>query len=293
VRRIGAALVALLLGCAPTPTVDPPAATPAPTPAATPGPPPEPLAPIERSFRTVVVDAGHGGEDDGAHGVSGVKEKDVVLATARRLAASLRARGLTVLETRTDDVTVPLSRRTEVANASAAGLFLSVHANSAPNTNAHGIETYSMALASDESAMRLAERENRAAAVLDEAAGLSRRTDEQILESLRHEANADWSRALAREVHRAVVGDLQDFYGRERIQDRRTRTAPFWVLLDTEIPAILLEIGYLTEGKEEQRLRTRAYQDKLAEAVADGVEAFIERAEAAEEGAPSLSAPSP
>lgn len=283
------ALLLLLAGCASAP---PSTLTSELTPAVRPEPTPEPtpLAPIERSFRTVVVDAGHGGEDDGAHGVSGVKEKDVTLATAKRISAALRDRGLTVLETRTEDDTVPLQRRTEVANASGAGLFLSVHANAAPNTSAHGIETYSMALASDESAMRLAERENRAAAVLGEAAGLSRRTDDQILEALRHEANADWSRALAHEVHRAVIGDLQGFYGKDVIQNRYERTAPFWVLLDTEIPAILLEVGYLTEGKEEQRLRTRAYQDKLADAVADGVEAWIARAEAAEAGAPALGA---
>lgn len=284
--RAALALAALLLGCAPEPVPEPPpaAVTPAPVQAVE-------LAPITRSFRTVVVDAGHGGEDDGALGVSGVKEKDVALATAQRVAAALRDRGLTVIETRTDDSTVPLPRRTEIADASGAGLFLSVHANAAPNTSAHGIETYSMALASDESAMRLAERENRAAEVLKEA-GSSLRTDDQIVEALRHGANADRSEALAEEVHKAVIRDLQRFYGPGVIQNRHQRTAPFWVLLDTEIPAILLEVGYLTEQSEEQRLRTRAYQDKLAAAVAEGVMAFVVRAEAAEEGAPAISGPS-
>ncbi len=278
-------LAALLLGCAPEPVVEPPPAEPTSAPAVV------ELAPIERSFRTVVVDAGHGGEDDGALGVSGVKEKDVTLATAQRVAASLRERGLTVIETRTDDSTVPLPRRTETANASGAGLFLSVHANAAPNTSAHGVETYSMALASDESAMRLAERENRAAEVLSEA-GLSRRTDDQIVDALRHGANAAWSAALAEEVHRSIIKDLQGFYGKGVIQNRHQRTAPFWVLLDTEIPAILLEVGYLTESSEEQRLRTRAYQDLIGDAVADGVLAFVARAEAAEQDAPGFSEPS-
>ena len=273
-------LAGSLLACQPPPPA-PSVAPPAPSP-----PPAVELAPIERSLRTIVVDAGHGGEDDGALGVSGAREKDVTLATARRVAAALRGRGLTVIETRTDDRTVPLSRRTEIANASGAGLFLSVHANAAPNTSARGIETYSMALASDESALRLAERENRAAEVLDEAAGLTRRADDQILESLRQEANAGWSEALARDVHRAVVRDLRAFYGRDEIVDRSPRTAPFWVLLDTEIPAILVEVGYLTDTDEEQRLRTRPYQDKLAAAVADGVEVFIARAEASESDAP-------
>ncbi len=277
-------LAVLLLGCASEPLPAPPTEPPTPAPVVE-------LQPIVRSFRTVVVDAGHGGEDDGALGLSGVREKDVTLATAQRIAAALRKAGLVVIETRTDDSTVPLPRRTEIADASGAGLFLSVHANSAPNTAAHGIETYSMALASDESAMRLAERENRAEEVLSEA-GLSRRPDDQIVDALRHGANADWSHALAQEVHRAAIKGLQRFYGKGVIQDRHQRTAPFWVLLDTEIPAILLEVGYLTEAGEEQRIRTRAYQDKVAEAVAEGVLAFVARAEAAEQGSPALSAPS-
>ncbi|MCO4773636.1 MAG: N-acetylmuramoyl-L-alanine amidase, partial [Deltaproteobacteria bacterium] len=122
--------------------------------------------PMERSLRTVVVDAGHGGEDLGARGVSGSFEKDVTLATATKVARSLRQRGFTVIETRTNDTTVELKRRTELANASGAGLFVSIHANSAPSPGAHGIETYSMDLASDESALRLAERENRATEIL-------------------------------------------------------------------------------------------------------------------------------
>ena len=90
------------------------------------------VVPLQRSWRTVVVDAGHGGGDEGAHGVSGIHEKDVVLAFSRSTARALRAAGFEVVETRTEDVDVTLDRRTELANASGAGIFVSIHANSAP-----------------------------------------------------------------------------------------------------------------------------------------------------------------
>ena len=277
------ALGALLAGCGgeAAPVEEPSSAAPAPieTVPTLQEPPPA------RSFRTVAVDAGHGGEDDGAHGVSGVLEKDVTLATARRLARALRARGFTVIETRTDDTTLSLPRRTEIANASGAGLLISVHANSAPGSGARGIETYSMDLASDESAMRLAERENRFDAVLS-AAGGTRSDELMLVEELRHGANADWSRVLAGDVHRSLVSGTRSFYGRDVIQDRGRRAGPFWVLLDSEIPAILVEVGYLTDADEEQRVRSAAFQEQAAEAIAAGVEAWVQRAEAAEAGRP-------
>ncbi len=282
--RAALVLALLLGGCSASqeaPPAPPAPSEPAPEPAPAPG-----AVPIERSLRTVVIDAGQGGEDLGAQGVSGSYEKDVTLATATKVARELRARGFTVVETRTEDVTVELKRRTELANASGAGLFVSIHANSAPNSGAYGIETYSMDLASDESAIRLAERENRASDLLAAAGATGRRTDEQLVEELRHGANAGWSRALAKEVHRELVGSARSFFGRDAIKDRGQRTGPFWVLLDSEIPSILVELGYLTEAKEEQRIRSHAFQEQAASAIAAGVESWVARAEEAEKGRP-------
>lgn len=242
---------------------------------------------LRRDLRMVVVDAGHGGEDRGAQGVSGVLEKDVTLATATKLARELRKLGFSVIETRTEDETVSLPRRTEIANASRAGLFVSIHANSAPRTGARGIETYSMDLASDESAMRLAERENRALETLTAAgAQVQRLPDEQLVEELRHGANAGWSRELAKEVHRELVSASRDFYGTSAINDRGQRSGPFWVLLDSEIPSILVELGYLTHEGEEHRVRSHAFQEQSASAIARGVLAWVERAESAESARP-------
>lgn len=238
---------------------------------------------LRRDLRTVVVDAGHGGEDQGAQGISGVLEKDVTLATAIKLARELRGLGFQVIETRTEDQTVSLPRRTEIANASRAGLFVSIHANSAPRTGARGIETYSMDLASDESALRLAERENRALETLTAAgAHVQRLPDEQLVEELRHGANAGWSRELAKEVHGALVSSNREFYGASAINDRGQRSGPFWVLLDSEIPSILVELGYLTHKDEEHRVRSHAFQEQSAGAIARGVLAWVERAESAE-----------
>ena len=247
---------------------------------------PAPPVALRRDLRTVAVDAGHGGEDIGAVGVSGVSEKDITLAAALQVARALERRGYTVVLTRSVDETTPLPTRTARANASGAGLLVSVHANAAENETARGIETYSMDLASDESAMRLAERENRIAEVMDAAGAPPPQPVEQLADELRHGANAVWGRALAVDVHTALIERLRGLYGEEVIVDRRRRAAPFWVLLDAEIPGVLVELGYLTEPSEEQRVRSHAYQQEAAEAIADGINRFVLRAEAAEAGRP-------
>ncbi|MCO4773685.1 MAG: N-acetylmuramoyl-L-alanine amidase, partial [Deltaproteobacteria bacterium] len=117
-------------------------------------------------------------------------------------------------------------------------------------------------------------------------ARVDRLPDEQLVEDLRHGANAGWSRELALSVHRELVATTRAFFGTTTIKDRGQRSGPFWVLLDSEIPSILVELGYLTEAKEEQRIRSHAFQEQAAEAIASGVAAWVERAEEAEKGRP-------
>jgi len=285
VRARLAATALLLVGCGAS--AEPPAVATHvdPTPPLAPAPEPipdTPAAPLTRSWRTVVVDAGHGGEDDGAAGVSGVLEKDVVLPFAKATARALREAGFTVIETRTDDSTLTLDRRTELANASGAGVFVSIHANSAPSKSAQGVEIYSMDLASDEAAGRLAARENLAHDLTGEAA--ERDSEDALVADLAMGARATSSRRLAETLQAEVVRTLNGFYGRKTVRDRGARTAPFWVLVDTEIPAVLVEVGYLTHEGEERRVRTRGYQELLAAAVVRGVEDFTSRALRAERG---------
>ena len=108
--------------------------------------------PVTRSWRRIVLDAGHGGEDTGAAGVSGALEKEVTLGVARGCARELRKLGFEVIETRVSDVAVRLERRSGSANAQGAGVFVSIHANSAVREGVAGIETYYMDLSSDEAA---------------------------------------------------------------------------------------------------------------------------------------------
>ncbi len=273
-------LLALLAGCTPPPP--PPVAIEVPREA--PSPTPEPPLAIERSWRRVLIDAGHGGEDEGALGTDGTLEKDVTLGVSREAARLLREVGFDVIETRTEDRTVELHSRSGRGNASGAGLFLSIHANSATTPLARGVETYWMDLASDEAAMRLAERENRALVVRGNLPELP--AVDAMVQDLSMGAVAQQSHALADAVHGEMIDGLRSYYGDERIVDRGVKTAPFWVLVDSEVPSILVEVGYVTHPDEESLLRTRAWHHQAAKALVRGVVAFVERAEHSEPEAP-------
>ncbi len=270
-------LLALLAACEPSAPAPAPLQEPEAPPAEHDAPPPA-LA-LDRSWRRVIVDAGHGGDDTGAEGVSGALEKDVTLAIARLCAVELVRSGFEVVMTRDDDRALALPNRSGRGNASGGGLFVSIHANSAITPLARGIETYWMDLASDEAAMRLAEQENRAA-VLARDAGGARDPLDALVSDLRQGAVALQSRDLAEAVHAELLGSLRGYYGAERVGDRGVKTAPFWVLVDSEVPSILVEVGYLTHPQEEGLLRTRAWQSQVAEGIALGVARFVAAAEA-------------
>ena len=138
-----------------------------------------------------------------------------------------------------------------------------------------------MDLASDEAAMRVAEQENRAADLARHAGG-ERDPFDALVAELRQGAVALQSRDLAAAVHRELIGGLRGYYGEERILDRGVKTAPFWVLVDSEVPSILVEVGYLTHPEEEGLLRTRAWQAQVAAALAAGVSRFVAAVEASE-----------
>jgi N-acetylmuramoyl-L-alanine amidase len=234
---------------------------------------------VARRWGTVVVDAGHGGDDEGAIGVSGSEEKDITLAIARQVSRALRSRGFEVVETRVDDRFLALERRTSLANVSGASLLLSIHANSAPSPSAHGIETYYMDLASDEAAMRLAERENRSGQAGQGEQPAVRTGLDALVSELRMGAVAQQSRELAEVLHSGLLAAGAELYGADTVRDRGVRTAPFWVLVDSQIPAVLVEVGYLTHDDEERRLRTRGFQHLVGEALARSIAEFCRRAE--------------
>jgi len=219
--------------------------------------------------RTIVIDAGHGGKDPGAIGaVKGVQEKDLVLDMAKRLAKKLKARtGCSVLLTRTGDRFLSLEERPAQANTKRGDLFISIHANATCNTEAQGIETYFLNLATDADAVALAAREN--------ATSQKSISDLQgILKDLLRNAKVEESSRLARRVQESMVKTVARKH--PRVVDKGVKQAPFYVLLGAQMPAILVETGFITNDEECRRLLDEKYQDMLCEGIAEGVAAYIE-----------------
>jgi N-acetylmuramoyl-L-alanine amidase len=220
---------------------------------------------------TVVVDPGHGGEQEGARASDGAKEKDVALAISRRIAARLKRLGAKVVLTRTGDIAVPLANRAAIATAIRADLFLSVHLNSMPSAeqrrHSQGVETYFLSAdASDTHASAVAAREN-----ADRLAGEPEPDPNDpvagILDDLQDAASLQASSRLAYSIHEKLVGRLG-------AEDRGVKQAPFYVLAGARMPAVLLEVGFISHRDEARKLGSREYQDRIAEAVAEGIRAF-------------------
>ena len=225
-------------------------------------------APREPAF-VAVVDPGHGGEKEGAVGPGGVREKEVALQIARRVVARLRAQGGKALLTRTGDISVPLAQRAALANAVRADLFVSIHLNAMPgpsHARTRGVETYFLSAdASDASATAVAARENADRLVGEPAPGADPIAG--ILQDLADtDALAESSR-LAYALHDRLVATLG-------APDRGVKQAPFYVLAGARMPAVLLEVGFVSHAAESQRLATAAYQEQIARAIADGVAAW-------------------
>jgi len=214
-----------------------------------------------------VVDAGHGGRDTGAIGPRGTKEKDVALAIAQALAGKLRKVGFEVVLTRKDDRYLTLDERTRIANDAHADLLVSVHCNAARRRNLSGVETWTLNVASNRYASRLAAFEN---ADADRSASDLR----LILADLATRANADDSRDIAQSVQAALVRSLRS--RGEKVTDHGIKHALFYVLLGARMPAILVETGFISNPLEEGRLRSRDRQRAAADAIAAGVREFAD-----------------
>lgn len=220
-------------------------------------------------FDTVVIDAGHGGEDHGARGPEGLVEKDLVLDLAQRLEARLASQELRVVMTRERDGFVPLEDRTKIANDAGADLFVSIHANASRLEGVHGIETFFASLeATDEAARELAQREN-----LAFGAAAAAGADDPLLAILgdllatEHLADAqEFARLTQRRIATARAS-----------RSRGVKQAPFVVLMGVRMPAVLVEVGFLTNAAEERRLAAGAERDRLADGIAEAVAAFRER----------------
>ena len=221
----------------------------------------------QRNVTRVVLDPGHGGYDPGAIGPAGVKEKDVTLAIARRVAPLLARDGTQVLLTRNDDRFVSLEERTARANSFNADLFVSIHCNAADNHAKHGIETYVLDTARDEMAGRIAAREN----ATSQAAGAEIGA---ILASMRLADQATRSARLADLLERAALASLRGSYG--DVSDGGVHTAGFYVLVGARMPGVLFETSYISNPTEEARLASDEYEQRLADGIVNAVKAYRE-----------------
>ncbi len=231
----------------------------------------------EDRVRVVVIDPGHGGTDPGASGRGGVREKDVALAVGRALARELeRMEGFEVHLTRDDDTLVPLWQRGERATrwkGDRPGIFVSIHANAMPsNRRTRGFETYFLAEARTEHARRVAANEN--AALHLEGQEFPDLSDDPelgfILRELRNLDHQHWSALLAE----MVQDELQPVHPG---QNRGVKQGPFAVITNALMPAVLVEVGFLTNAEEERLLADPSFQDDAARALARAVRRFFER----------------
>lgn len=214
----------------------------------------------------IVIDPGHGGKDPGAISRKKIREKDLVLAISKKLAASLRKKtGASVFLTRTRDRFITLGERDEIANRRQCDLFLSVHANASKNPRAAGLEIYYLNKATDEASRRLAAREN-------EGAPKPGREIDRIVADLIQTAATEESADLALRVKRAVRRRLEKRYN---LQGVRIRTALFYVLVGAKCPSLLVEVGFITNVEEGKRLKKGRFQSDLADALAEGVGEFL------------------
>lgn len=225
---------------------------------------PEPRVPL-RPVHTVVIDPGHGGDDPGAVGVAGIREKAVTLELARELAGRLRDRGFQVFLTRERDQTLSLEARTAFAEGKGADVFVSIHANAARRRSAHGIETYFLDKSHERHSMRVAAREN--GVPPNELDALQR-----AVAGLRVSELSLQSRALAHAVHGKIVSGVRQTHG--SVKDLGVKQGPFHVLFLSGMPSILIETGFVTHPKEARRLNSRFYQDVLAEQIARGLSTY-------------------
>jgi N-acetylmuramoyl-L-alanine amidase len=243
----------------------PQAAKAAPPPAA---PAPPRGATEELALRTVVIDPGHGGAEVGAKGPAGTLEKDVTLAIARKLRASLTGNlGLQVFLTRDGDAEVPLNERTAIANNYKADLFISIHANASRSHGASGSEVYFLSYqASDDESRRVAQEESGAFPV-DSSAAPAGSDLALILWDMAQAEHLEESSSLASRLQE----ELARATGHET---RGVKQAPFRVLVGAAMPAVLVEVAFISHPEEEKLLASDAYQGKIAAALTRGIREY-------------------
>jgi N-acetylmuramoyl-L-alanine amidase len=252
-----------------------------------------PTSPAERTrqapgIHTIVIDPGHGGSETGAIGPSGIQEKALTLDLARSLAARLGRLGVQTVLTRNDDGNLKLDDRPAIANQNKADLFISIHLNSSLGANAYGTETYFLSpQATDTRAARSAAAENAppaAGSTATAAPGAAPAAEQNDVEMILWELAQSRHMAESQRLANLIQGELNQTL---QLKDRGVKQAPFRVLVGAAMPAVLVELGFISNPDEEKKLQDPAYQDQLIEALARAVARY----KAAVEGTPPPAAP--
>ena len=228
----------------------------------------KPAAPFKPGrIRRIVIDPGHGGHDPGAMSPSGTKEKDIVLQIGLNLAQKIREQlGIDAVMTRSTDVFIELQERTAIANKVGADLFVSIHANASLNRAANGIETYYLNLAKTEKAAQLAAKEN--GTTLEKVSVL-----QAVLFDLMANYKLNDSAHLADEVQKALHKKAQTGY--PSVKNLGVKQGPFYVLVGATMPSILVETAFVSNERDEQKLKDPQYQDLTAEGILSGIKGYI------------------
>jgi N-acetylmuramoyl-L-alanine amidase len=230
----------------------------------------------QRPVQRIFLDPGHGGSDEGTK-FDGVREKDIVLKFARLAGDELRRRGFEVSFSRTRDVFLPLDIRSKLAKEWKADLFISIHVNSSPAPSARGTETYILSQdATDAEARKLALIENSIASEAKEQPSAV----QDILWDMEQTAYLQDSAYLASDLQGALVAHAHDLVQRKTgsgdWKNRGVRQAPFFVLNRAAMPAVLVEIGYLSNSHDRKLMQDKFFQESLAKALAEGVKKYKE-----------------
>jgi len=217
----------------------------------------------------IVIDAGHGGHDTGTVGRNGLMEKDLCLDVALRLGKMIESKlpGAEIVYTRSDDTFIPLEERTAMANDAKADLFISIHANSSPDSSARGVETYYLNFSPSPEAMEVAAREN--ATAQNNVHDL-----ESMIQRIARNEKIEESRELAADIQDSLTKRLQRV--NHNIKNRGVRKAPFVVLIGANMPSILAEISFISNPSDESSLTKPDGRERVAEGLYKGVETYLQ-----------------
>ncbi|TKB24919.1 AMIN domain-containing protein [Desulfopila sp. IMCC35006] len=219
--------------------------------------------------RKIILDPGHGGKDPGAMAF-GLKEKDIVLDLATKLAPILEKElHCQVILTRNQDVFIPLEERTAIANTQNGDLFVSLHVNAHPSAQVRGLETYYLNLSTNAEAMRVAALEN--------ATSTHQMSDLQdILSDIMKNSKISESSRLAQQVHSTIVEGAKS-NGYADIKNLGVKQAPFYVLIGAQMPAILIEVAFISNEQDSQNLQDPRFMTMITEQIASGIRAYVSK----------------